>query len=133
MTMTRCALAMLLLAGAPAAWAQQGTASLQCDGKYSNFLRGVRDVEQRGGYVEVRQDSVKVAGIPGFEATYKVSTKGDKAICFAHPTDKLFQGCINRFSGQLSLSKLSARPRPGDHGKLDLLWYGNCRTARPLF
>jgi hypothetical protein len=131
--MIRNALAMLLLAGASLAWAQQGTARLQCDGKYSDFLRGTRDAESRGGYVEVSQDSVKLVGIPGFEATYKVSTKGDKAICFVLPADKLFQGCINRFSGQLSLSKLSAKPRPGEHGKLDLLWYGNCRTAKPLF
>jgi hypothetical protein len=105
----------------------------QCDGKYSDFLRGTRDVEHRGGYVEVSQDSVRVVAIPGFEATYKVSTRGDKAICFVLPADKLFQGCINRFSGQLSLSKLSAKPRPGEFGRLDLLWYGNCRTAKPLF
>lgn len=131
--MNRNALAMILLAAASVAWAQQGTARLQCDGKHSDFLRGTRDVESRGGYVEVRQDSVKVVSIPAFDATYKVSTKSARAICFVHPTDRLFQGCINRLSGQLSLTKLSTKPRSPDFGGVDLLWYGNCRPAKPLF
>ena len=132
--MIRNALAMLLLACASLAWGQQGVARLQCDGKYSDFLRGTRDVESRGAYVEVTRESVKVVSIPGFEASYKVSTVSDTAICFALSADKLVQGCINRFSGQLSLSKLSAKPRSGDvGGGVDLLWYGTCRTAKALF
>lgn len=131
--MIRNALAVIFLAAASIAWGQQGTARLQCDGKHSDFLRGTRDVESRGGYVEVRHDSVKVVSIPGFDATYKVSTKGVRAICFVHPTDKHLQGCINRFSGQLSLTKLSTRPRSADFGGVDLLWYGSCRPEKPLF
>ena len=124
---------MIFLAAATIAWAQQGTTRLQCDGKHSDFARGTRDVESRGGYVEVQQDSVKVVAIPGFEATYKVTVRSVRAICFVNPADKLFQGCINRLSGQLSLTKLSARPGPDGAGKAELLWYGNCRTAKPLF
>ncbi len=131
--MIRNALAVIFLAAAPIAWAQQGPARLQCDGKHSDFLRGTRDVESRGGYVEVGQDSVKVVAIPGFDATYKVTTRGERAICFIHPTDRLFQGCINRFTGQLSLTRQSAKPGPDGAGKAELLWYGNCRTAKPLF
>ena len=124
---------MILLAAAQVAWAQQGVTRLQCDGKHSDFLRGTRDVESRGGYVEVQQDSVKVVAIPGFEATYKVTVKSDRAICFVNPADRLFQGCINRLSGQLSLTKQSAKPGSTGPGKAELLWYGNCRTAKPLF
>lgn len=131
--MNRNALAMILLAAASVAWAQQGSTRLQCDGKYSDFLRGIRDVESRGGYVEVRKDSVRVVAIPGFDATYTVNTNSDTAICFVLSTDRLFQGCINRFSGQLSMSKLSAKPRSGESGGVDLVWYGNCRPAKPLF
>ena len=131
--MIRNAVAVIFLAAASIAWGQQGTARLQCDGKHSDFLRGTRDVESRGGYVEVGRDSVKVIAIPGFDATYKVSTKGVRAICFVHPTDKHLQGCINRFTGQLSLTKLSTKPRSADFGGADLLWYGNCRPEKPLF
>src|SRR3990172_10008717 len=131
--MNRNVLAMILLAAASVVWAQQGPARLQCDGKHSDFLRGTRDVESRGGYVEVARDSVKVVSIPGFDATYKESTKGVRAICFVHPTDKHLQECINRFSGQLSLTKLSTRPRSADFGGVDLLWYGSCRPEKPLF
>lgn len=130
----KVSLGMIFLAASSLAWAQQGTSRLQCDGKSSDFLHGTRDVESRGGYVEVSRDRVKVAAIPGFEATYNVTTVSHTAVCFVHPTDKLFQGCINRFSGQLSLSKLSTKPRSGDvGGGVDLLWYGSCRTAKALF
>jgi len=131
--MNRSALAGILLAAASAAWAQQGTARLQCEGKFSDLLHGSRDVESRGGYVEVRKDSVKVVSIPGFDATYAVSTSSNTAICFVLPADRLFQGCINRYSGQLSMSKLSAKPRAGQAGGVDLLWYGSCHPAKPLF
>jgi hypothetical protein len=131
--MNRNALALILLAASSVAWAQHGTTRLQCDGKYSDFLRGTRDVDSRGGYVEVRKDSVKVVSIPGFDATYRVSTNSDTAICFVLEAEPLFQGCINRFSGQLSITKQSATPRPGDAGRVDRLWYGTCRPAKPLF
>ena len=115
------------------ALAQQDVTRLQCDGKYSNFLTGYRDVPDKGGYVEIRNTSVKVVSVIGFEGAYDVHTADEARVFFVHPENKLIQGSINRFTGQLQLHQQSKKPRPGDFGGFDQLWEGTCSPARRKF
>ena len=123
---------LAFLLAAPA-FAQREVTRLQCDGKYSNFLTGYRDVDTKGSYVEIQKAGVKVISLIGFDGTYDVYSSNEARICFVHPEDKLVQGCLNRFSGQLQLHQQSKEPRAGDYGGFDQLWEGNCTSARPLF
>jgi len=125
--------AMLIVFAATSALGQQEVTRLQCDGKYSNFLTGYRDVPDKGGYVEVQKSSVKVVSVLGFEGTYAVRNANEARVFFVHPEDNLIQGSLNRFSGQLQLHQQSKKPRPGDFGGFDQLWEGTCRSARPMF
>lgn len=129
----RRVLVVLIVLVAGEALAQPDVTRLQCDGKYSNFLSGHRDVPSKGGYVEIHKSSVKVVSIVGFEGTYNVHTTNEAQLSFVHPEDKLFQGSINRFSGQLQLHQQSKNPRAGDFGGFDQLWEGTCTPARRLF
>jgi len=115
------------------ALAQQDVTRLQCDGKYSNFLTGYRDVPDKGGYVEIRKTNVKVVSVIGFEGAYDVRTADEARVFFVHPENKLIQGSINRFTGQLQLHQQSKKPRPGDFGGFDQLWEGTCSPARRMF
>lgn len=126
-------LRILMLIVSTSALAQQDVTRLQCDGKYSNFLTGYKDVENGGGYVEIQKTSVKVVSIFGFDGTYTVYLANEAQACFKHPGDGLIQGCLNRLTGQLQLSQQSKKPRPGDFGGFDQLWNGKCSPARPIF
>ena len=119
------------LAQAPAASASQAKSEitkLQCDGEYSNFVTGVKDIADTGGYVEVQKSSVKVVSVIGFEGSYVVSSTNESRICFVAPDDKRMQGCLNRFTGKLSLYQRATKP-----DRFDQLWNGKCSPARPLF
>ena len=126
-------LAILIAIAAVPTWAQHEITRLQCDGKYSNFLTGYRDVPDKGGYVEVQKSSVKVVSIIGFEGTYAVRTANEAGVFFVHPENNLIQGSLNRLSGKLQLHQQSKKPRPGDFGGFDQLWEGICTPARPMF
>lgn len=123
---------LIAVAGAPAS-AQPEVTHLQCDGKYSNFLTGYRDVQDKGGYVEVQKSSVRVVSVIGFEGTYAVRTANEARVFFVHSDDNLIRGSLNRFSGQLQLHQQSKKPRSGDFGGFDQMWEGTCTTARPMF
>ena len=125
--------AILIAIAAVPTWAQHEVTRIQCDGKYSNFLTGYRDVADKGGYVEVQKSSVKVVSVIGFEGTYAVRTADEARVFFVHPENNLIQGSLNRFSGQLQLHQQSKKPRPGDFGGFDQLWEGTCTPARPMF
>ena len=129
----RIVLGTLIVIAAIPALAQQEVTRLQCDGKYSNFLTGYRDIGDKGGYVEIQKTSVKVVSVIGFEGTYSVYSANEARVCFTHPEDKLTQGCLNRFSGELQLHQQSKKPRTGDFGGFDQLWQGKCSPARPMF
>ena len=129
----KCVLAILIAIATVPTWAQQEITRLQCDGKYSNFLTGYRDVPDKGGYVEIQKSSVKVVSVIGFEGTYAVYSANEARVCFKHPEDKLIQGCLNRLSGQLQLHQQSKKPRPSHFGGFDQLWGGTCTPARPMF
>lgn len=129
----RIVLSIMMLIATSSAPAQQKVTRLQCDGKYSNFLTGYRDVVDRGGYVEIQETTVKVVSVIGFEGTYTVHSANEARVCFTHPEDKLILGCLNRFTGQLQLNQQSKKPRPGDFGGFDQLWDGKCSPARPMF
>ena len=129
----RFVLGILIAIATTLALAQQEVTRLQCDGKYSNFLTGYRDIGTKGGHVEIQKTSVKVVSVIGFEGTYAVYLADEARVCFTHPEDKLFQGCLNRFNGQLQLHQQSKKPRPGDFGGFDQLWDSKCSPARPLF
>ena len=131
--MNRNLFAVLLLAATSEAWAQQGITRLQCDGNFSNFVQNIRDVEVRGGYVEIRKDSVRVLSIVGFSSpegtTYRISREYEANVSFVHPTDELYYGSLNRLSGRLQLFHLAEK----SGNKLSQIFYGDCRTAKPLF
>ncbi len=129
----RILLIILMLVTTTSALAQQEVIRLQCSGKYSNFLTGHRDIGNKGGYVQVYGNSVKVVSVIGFEGTYVLYSTNEAGVCFIHPEDKLFQGCLNRLTGQLQLHQQSKKPRPGDFGGFDQLWDGTCNPARPIF
>ena len=129
----RIILSILLLIATASALPQQTVTRLQCDGKYSNFLTGYKDVEVRGGYVEIQKASVKVVSVIGFEGTYAVHLANEAQVCFVHPEDRLIQGCLNRLTGRLQLSQQSKKPRTGDFGGFEQLWDGKCTPARPTF
>jgi hypothetical protein len=124
---------LLMLVATTSVQAQQEILKLQCDGRYSNFLTGYKDVVDTGGYVEVQKSNVKVVSVIGFEGNYAVYSDNESRICFVNPEDKLTQGCLNRFTGELQLHQQSKKPRQGDFGGFDQLWNGKCSPARPLF
>lgn len=128
----RIVLGTLIAVAAVPAFAQEIT-RLQCDGKYSNFLTGYRDIGDKGGYVEIQKTSVKVVSVIGFEGTYAVYSANEARVCFTHPADKRIQGCLNRLSGELQLHQQSKKPRTGEFGGFDQLWQGRCSPARPMF
>ena len=131
--MTRNLLAVLLFAAISGAWAQQGITRLQCDGTFSDYIKNIQNVESRGGYVEIRRDSIKVVEIIGFAETYSIVSTSEASICFALPSDKLLLGCLNRFSGELSMNRQRTTPQSGDFGRFEKIWTGVCRPAKPLF
>jgi hypothetical protein len=108
--------------------AKQEITRLQCDGEYFNFVTGVKDIADTGGYVEVQKSRVKVLSVLGFERTYIVNLTNESRICFVASDDKNMQGCLNRFTGNLSLYQ-----RVNQSDRLDQLWSGKCSPARPLF
>lgn len=124
---------VLMLVASTSALAQEEVRRLQCDGKYSNFLTGNKDVVNKGGYVEVQKSSVRIVSVIGFEGNYSVHFTNESRVCFIDPKDKLIQGCLNRFSGELQLHQQSKNPRQGDFGAFDQFWDGKCSPARPLF
>ena len=119
---------ILMFVAAASVQAQSERTRLQCDGEYSNFLTGVRDVPDTGAYVEVRKSSVKVVSVIGFEGNYVVNFSNESRICFAASEDERIQGCLNRFTGKLSLHQRNKNPE-----RFDQLWSGKCSPARPLF
>lgn len=119
---------ILMVAAATSVQAQSERTRLQCDGQYSNFLTGVRDVPDTGGYVEVRKSNVRVVSVIGFEGDYVVNFSNESRICFAASEDERIQGCLNRFTGNLSLNQRNKHPE-----RFDQLWSGKCSPARPLF
>lgn len=126
-------IASLALLASADAWAQQTVTRLQCDGKYSSYVDKVQDAPTKGGFVEIRKDAVKLLAFPVFNApdgsTYRVSNETEASICFQLPDDKKFSGCLNRFSGVLTLTKWNA----SNSKKIDYLYTGECRLAKPLF
>ena len=117
-----------MLIAAASVHAKQEITRLQCDGEYSNFVTGVKDIADTGGYVEVQKSRVKVVSVLGFERTYIVNLTNESRICFVASDDKNMQGCLNRFTGNLSLYQ-----RVNQSDRLDQLWSGKCSPARPLF
>jgi hypothetical protein len=124
----RKVLCLLMLIAAASVHAKQEITRLQCDGEYSNFVTGVKDIADTGGYVEVQKSRVKVVSVLGFERTYIVNLTNESRICFVASDDKNMQGCLNRFTGNLSLYQ-----RVNQSDRLDQLWSGKCSPARPLF
>lgn len=124
----RKVLCLLMLIAAASVHAKQEITRLQCDGEYSNFVTGVKDIADTGGYVEVQKSRVKVVSVLGFERTYVVNLTNESRICFVASDDKNMQGCLNRFTGNLSLYQ-----RVNQSDRLDQLWSGKCSPARPLF
>ena len=131
--MKECLLAALLLAATSVSWAQQGVTPLQCDGTVSDFVQNIRDVENKGAYVEIRKNEVKVVAIAYFSSsggtTYRISREDEAIVGFVLPTDDLYYGNLNRFSGRLQLSKKSVTSA----NKLDVIFTGDCRPAKSLF
>ncbi|OGS01250.1 MAG: hypothetical protein A3G41_05855 [Elusimicrobia bacterium RIFCSPLOWO2_12_FULL_59_9] len=130
--MNRISFALLLVA-ASAAQAQQGVTRLQCDGTYSDYVQNIRDVPTRGVYLEIRKGEVKVYSVPAFgtnEGTiYRTNRETEASVCFILASNDNLYGCVNRFSGEINLMKQSTT----DKNKMDSIFLGNCRTAKPLF
>jgi len=124
----RKVLCLLILIASASVHAKQEITRLQCDGEYSNFVTGVKDIADTGGYVEVQKSRVKVVSVLGFARTYVVNLTNESRICFVASDDKNMQGCLNRFTGNLSLYQ-----RVNQSDRLDQLWSGKCSPARPLF
>jgi hypothetical protein len=118
---------LLMLVVASPVQAQPEKTRLQCDGRYSDFLSGHTDIADTGGYVEVQKSKVKVVSVVGFDGNYAVNSVNESRICFVKPEDKRIQGCLNRFTGELSLHQSM------NSQKFDQLWRGKCSPARPLF
>ncbi len=129
----RAAFAVLMVVIVGQALAQSDVTGLQCEGNYSEFLSGLRDVPNKGGYVEIQKSSVKIVAVIGFEGTYKVHTANEASVFFMHPDDELIQGSINRFTGQLQIHQQSKKPRSGDFGGFDRMWEGTCTPAHRMF
>lgn len=113
--------------------AQEGIIRLQCDGKYSSYVLNMRDLEIKGGYVEIRKDWVKVVGITGFSGPdgiiYQVTKENEAVICFTFSKDDRYKGCLNRFSGKIDLSQMATN----QINKVDQIYFGDCRPTSPLF
>lgn len=81
-----------------------GATNLDCHGTYSNYASAdIRENPVSGIYIQVSNDSVKVQGAAGLDATYTVINRQDNGIGFQLDSNKAFSGFLNRFSGQLSL------------------------------
>lgn len=119
---------LLMLAAATTVHAQAKTTKLQCDGEFSNFLTGMTGFQDTGGYVEVGNSSVKVVQVLGYEGNYFINRSDESRICFVAPEDKRMQGCLNRFTGNLSFTTQN-----GPTERIEKAWTGKCTPARPLF
>lgn len=127
----RKVLCLLMLIASVSVHANQEITRLQCDGEYSNFVTGVENIANTGGYVEVHKSHVKVVSVLGFERTYVVNLTNESRICFVASDGKNMDGCLNRFTGNLSLYQ---RVKLVDRlDRIDQLWSGKCSPARPLF
>jgi hypothetical protein len=112
--MLRTLLLPFLLVSAFPPPVEEGTTRLRCDGKYSDFVRKIHDVDSRGGYVEIQNSTatVKIVGITEFGSKdgtpYHISHEDQAFVCFIMLENSRYGGCLNRSSGRLTLGRTSA-------------------------
>ncbi|MCX7162673.1 MAG: hypothetical protein NT083_06470 [Rhodocyclales bacterium] len=120
---------VLLLVASANATAQDGGNRLSCDGMISDFARNIRDIESHGGFIELRRNSVKVAAIDGFEGTYAKTASSETQLCFGTTAEPATKGCLNRTTGELSISKQRNVPAQPGASEFERTWTGNCRNS----
>lgn len=115
-------------------FAQATAASkLQCDGTYTDYVStDMRNVPIKGIYVEVSEKKVKIVGAPGFDSPYVISSNAENGVGLQAVSNGDYQGFLNRFSGELSLTQRFDVKQDGTW-KVKTAISAVCKKATPLF
>ena len=131
--MPKIVVAVLLASVAALSVAQEKPQAtrLQCQGTFTSFAPQLGDVSVSGIYVEVSEDNIKVVGAMGFDSIYSVVSRREEGIGFRLNSDPAYEGFLNRFSGELSLSQ-KGKAKDGSPSYLKLI-KATCSNAHALF
>lgn len=111
-----------------------GATNLECHGTYSNYATtNIREIPVSGIFVQVSNDSVKVQGAMGLDATYTVTNRQGNGIGFQLDSNKKFSGFLNRFSGQLSLMERAGAVKSDGGFKTRQILNAVCTKASAIF
>jgi len=108
--------------------------NLECHGTYSNYASAnIRETPVSGIYLQISNDSVKVQGAVGLDATYTVINRQDNGIGFQLDSNKAFSGFLNRFSGQLSLMERAGAVEADGSFQTHQILNAVCTKASAIF
>jgi hypothetical protein len=117
-------------------WSQEFPITLICSGRYDDFIRNIRNVEERGAPIYISKTTVKVH-VTGFtykdgdplEFKIKSITDSKISFLFLSPDSKSYFGSLNRYTGDIGISVTDLN----NSNQISQIFSGNCIASKRRF